>query len=58
MDMSTGAQQARKPNGCEPDQEREIVAAACPVCGFTVFADNAVQTGDGWRHPSCARSKS
>jgi putative DNA primase/helicase len=54
MDMSSGVQQARKPG----TGERELVAPSCPVCGFRVYRDNAVQTGGGvWMHPSCARSK-
>jgi Protein of unknown function (DUF3631) len=55
MDMTTGRQQARKAGGA---YERELVATTCPVCRFTVYRDNATQTGGGvWVHPACARSR-
>jgi Protein of unknown function (DUF3631) len=40
-----------------PTYEREQVGV-CPACRFTVYRDNATQTGAGvWIHPVCARSR-
>jgi hypothetical protein len=56
-DTSVGGTGENPPNPPKPpngaDAHREPIGN-CPVCRFTVFADNATQTGAGaWIHPTC-----